>query len=139
MLETFNPRVVEALARTSLLLRADTEALEAQATKLLEEGSERESRDEMNVVRTSIPSPPPLSVEVLRGADAGVRRRALRQWLAAARGSLRRVELVHISAVEKLLEGSRGGRVAELPGGARVERRRGQLLFHARTKETGKS
>ena len=135
LLETFNPRAVETLARTSLLLRADAEALEAQAAKLLEAASERELKDETAAMQTS----PPLSVEVLRGADVGVRRRALRQWLATGRGSLRRMELVHVSEVEKLLEGTRGGRVAELPGGSWVERRRGRLLFHARKNETGKS
>jgi hypothetical protein len=34
-------------------------------------------------------------------------------------------------AVEKLVAGERGGRVAELPGGSFVERRRGRLSFHA--------
>ncbi|HKP73127.1 MAG TPA: TilS substrate-binding domain-containing protein, partial [Pyrinomonadaceae bacterium] len=72
----------------------------------------------------------PLSVEVLRGADGAVVRCALRGWIAAGRGSLRRVESVHVEAVEKLLRGERGGRVAELPGGGRVERRRGLLWFH---------
>jgi len=135
LLETFNPRAVETLARTSLLLRADAEALEAQAAKLLEAASERELKDETAAMQTS----PPLNVEVLRGADVGVRRRALSQWLAAGRGSLRRMELVHVSGVEKLLEGTRGRRVAELPGGSWVERGRGRLLFHARKNETGKS
>ena len=147
LLETFNPRAIEALGRTARLLRADAEALEAEAARLLEKASERELKDEledeMSAMQTSSslspPPLPPLSVEVLRGADAGVRRRALRQWLAAGRGSLRRVELVHVSAVEKLLEVGRGGRVAELPGGSRVERRRGQLIFQARGNETGKS
>jgi len=31
--------------------------------------------------------------------------------------------------VEKLLKGVRGGRVAELPGGSFVERRRGRLIL----------
>jgi tRNA(Ile)-lysidine synthase len=35
LLETFNPRVAETLARTAGLLRADAEALEAQAARLL--------------------------------------------------------------------------------------------------------
>jgi hypothetical protein len=35
--------------------------------------------------------------------------------------------MVHLIAVEKLLEGGRGGRVAELPGGMLVTRRRGML------------
>src|SRR5437763_8192564 len=35
LMETFNPRVVAALARTSELLRADSEALDEQAAQLL--------------------------------------------------------------------------------------------------------
>jgi hypothetical protein len=35
--------------------------------------------------------------------------------------------------VERLCEGSRGGRVAELPGGDGVERRRGLLTFRRGT------
>jgi hypothetical protein len=35
--------------------------------------------------------------------------------------------MVHLVAVEKLLSGERGGRVAELPGGMRVTRKRGLL------------
>jgi hypothetical protein len=35
--------------------------------------------------------------------------------------------MVHLIAVEKLLKGERGGRVAELPGGIEVTRSRGML------------
>jgi hypothetical protein len=35
--------------------------------------------------------------------------------------------MVHLVAVEKLLEGERGGRVAELPGGMKVTRKQGIL------------
>jgi hypothetical protein len=51
----------------------------------------------------------------------------LRKWIGRGRGDLRRFELIHIIGVEKLLAGSRGGRVAELPGGATVRRKRGWL------------
>jgi hypothetical protein len=53
----------------------------------------------------------------------------LRRWIGQGRGDLRRLELVHLLAVEKLLTGTRGGRVVELPGGARVSRTRGLLHF----------
>jgi hypothetical protein len=35
--------------------------------------------------------------------------------------------MIHLLAVEKLLNGERGGRIAELPGGMKVTRRRGML------------
>jgi tRNA(Ile)-lysidine synthase len=119
LLKTFNVRVVEALARTARLLRDDAEALQAEARGLLKAAS---------VESTS--GQPSLCVNMLAKAHASVRRRALRLWLAHARGDLRRLELVHLLGVEKLVFGERGGRVAELPGGCRVERRKTYLLFH---------
>jgi hypothetical protein len=40
--------------------------------------------------------------------------------------------MVHLLAVEKLLEGAVGGRTIELPNGARVRRKRGLLEFVAK-------
>ncbi|MGI9105657.1 MAG: tRNA lysidine(34) synthetase TilS [Pyrinomonadaceae bacterium] len=149
LLETFNPRAAETLARTAELLRADAEALQAQAAALLAEASQlsartlgaksNESDAQLNDEDAAMRHPPALNVEVLRGAEVALRRRALRQWIAAGRGSLRRVESVHVAAVEKLLEAGRGGRVAQLPGGSMVERRSGLLLFHQQRIRAGKS
>ncbi|MDT7778441.1 MAG: tRNA(Ile)-lysidine synthase [Acidobacteriota bacterium] len=132
LLETFNPRVVEALSRAAGLLREDSAALEQLAFVLLEEarapippdtdGDQYTDGDQS--VKTW-----PLRVEVLASALPALRHRALRLWLARGRGGLRRLSLAHLLSVEKLLEGTRGGRVAELPGGGSVERRRGLLLF----------
>ena len=55
---------------------------------------------------------------------------ARRLWVSRGRGGLRRISLANVAAVERLLRGERGGRVAELPGGARVERRKGLLTFY---------
>jgi tRNA(Ile)-lysidine synthetase-like protein len=220
LLETFNPRVVETLARTAGLLRAEADALEKLGGELLSEacrdaftqagarrregvearqqasderdavGNERDAIADQKAADRDSPSPKEgspslnedspslnedstlvkeglsslkedssslnegssslnessssqnedwqaLSVAVLRGADEAVRSYALRGWIAARRGNLRRIESVHIEAVGKLLEGERGGRVAELPGGSRVERRRGLLLFHAAENRDG--
>lgn len=127
LLETFNPRAVETLARTAGHLRREADALEILGERLLLEAC----RDAHTKSVASAEDSSALSVEVLRGANEAVRSYALRGWIAARRGNLRRIEFVHIAAVEKLLEGDEGGRVAELPGGSRVERRRGLLLFHA--------
>jgi hypothetical protein len=212
LLETFNPRAVETLARTARLLRAEAGALEHLGGELLatagrdasakaKAGSAEEraapgrpaARDravagesgavaresdavasESDAVgsdavtgesgdvadvggavatgndavavgsdavaferqavadeREPIEDSPALSVAVLRGADEAVLRYALRDWIKSQRGNLRRIEATHIEAVARLLDGARGGRVAELPGGASVERRRGLLLFRA--------
>jgi tRNA(Ile)-lysidine synthase len=120
LMQVFNARVVEALARTARLLREDSRTLDNLAALLLEEAQGGSAAEESG-----------LSVDVLAGASAGLRRRALRLWLAKGRGDLRRLEMVHLVAVERLLSGERGGRVVELPGGARVSRRKGRLFFHA--------
>jgi len=130
LLETFNPRAVEALARAAELLREDTDALERLAAELLEQSQEKtESKTDGEECEEGAR---PLRVEVLAPAHTALRRRALRQWLARGRGGLRRIESAHVLAVEKLLEGARGGRVAEIPGGCSVERRRGLLIFRGK-------
>lgn len=153
LLETFNPRATESLARAAGLLREESSALEGFAARLLEDaraevetesditrtpssesGVESASAESLsNLSGTSQASEAwPLRVEVLNGAPAALRRRALRLWVARGRGGLRRISLANVAAVESLLKGERGGRVAELPGGARVERRRGLLTFYGK-------
>jgi tRNA(Ile)-lysidine synthase len=125
LLRSFNRRSVETLVRTAALLREDARVLNAAAASLLAEAGEAAKEGEV----------PQLRVSTLRAAPAALRRRALRQWLAAGRGDLRRLEMVHVLAVEGLLAGERGGRTIELPGGAQVTRRRGRLSFNRQPEE----
>jgi tRNA(Ile)-lysidine synthase len=127
LMESFNPRVVESLSRAAELLREETEVIETAALELLKAASEEE-RDARDEESTSVAGS--LGVNILAQAPAAVRRRALRLWIANGRGDLRRLELVHLAGVEKLLEGERGRRRAELPGGSFIERRRGRIHLH---------
>jgi tRNA(Ile)-lysidine synthase len=120
LMEVFNQRIVETLARTAELLREDATALSVEAERLLYQASEGADCSDAS----------PLRVDLLACAPASLRRRALRMWIERGRGDLRRLEMVHVMAVEKLLAGERGGRIIELPGGSRVSRRRGRILFH---------
>jgi tRNA(Ile)-lysidine synthase len=120
LMKSFNPRVVEALSRTATLLNEDAVALSAEAGRLLELAVQ-------NPEKNSETKAPALSVSVLLQSPAAVRRRALREWILRSRGDLNRLEMVHLVAVEKLLHGDRGGRVAELPAGMIVTRKRGML------------
>ncbi|MDQ2854750.1 MAG: tRNA lysidine(34) synthetase TilS, partial [Acidobacteriota bacterium] len=120
LMASFNPKVVAALARTAQLLRDDLAVLNQQAALLLLAAAV-DNKGETNM--------PPLSVRVLADSPAAVRRRALRQWISRGRGDLRRIELSHIAGIEKLLLGTKGGRVAELPGGDRVVLKRQRLEF----------
>lgn len=133
LLETFNPRAAETLARTAALLREENAALDALAAALLEAARGQAQAIDGREVAGEMPDVWPLRVEVLKGAGAALRRRALRLWLARVRGDLRRLARAHLAGIERLLEGERGGRVAELPGGSSVERRRGLLHFRSET------
>ncbi|HEY0407437.1 MAG TPA: tRNA lysidine(34) synthetase TilS [Pyrinomonadaceae bacterium] len=117
LLRSFNGRICETLARTATLLREDAAALNLAAAELLAAASDSQTDA----------GPTLLRVNVLRAAPASLRRRALRQWLRDGRGHLRRLEMVHLLAVESLLKGERGGRTIELPGGSTVLRQRGRL------------
>ena len=125
LMKSFNNRIVETLNRTASLLNEDATALSDAAKQLLDLASQSPGKN----VETN---PPALSVEVLSHAPAALRRRALREWILRARGDLLRVEMVHLLAVEKLLKGEKGGRVAELPGGMKAVRRRGMLVLSAK-------
>lgn len=134
---SFNGRLVEALSRTAELLRETDEALRAAAERLLFEAGAGAAQTCEGAEAQEASDCTSLSVDVLRKAPAGLRLRALRLWIGRGRGDTRRLELVHLRAVEALLEGERGGRTAQLPGGARVLRRRGRLYLHAKKVEKG--
>jgi tRNA(Ile)-lysidine synthase len=121
LLKSFNNRIVEALSRTATLLNEDAVALSDEASRVLEQVG-------VNPTDNSETQSPPLDVVLLWKAPAAIRRRALREWIRRGRGDLQRVEMVHLVAIEGLLEG-RGGRVAELPGGMKVTRKRGLLVL----------
>jgi tRNA(Ile)-lysidine synthase len=116
LMQTFNPKLVTGLSRTAELLREDTSALNRGAARLLELSLE----DETGTL---------LRFDLLAVAPPALRRRALRLWIEQCRGDLKKLERVHLVAVEGLVLGERGGRVIELPGGAKVSRKRGLLQY----------
>jgi tRNA(Ile)-lysidine synthase len=124
LMKSFNNRIVEALSRTASLLNEDAQALADQAESLLALAAQTADKNETEA--------PVLDVSILSSAPAAVRRRALREWILRGRGDLKRLERIHLLAVEKLIEGGRGGRIAELPGGLKVTRRRGILELSAK-------
>ena len=125
LMQSFNNKIVEALSRTASQLREDAAVLLNDSDALLKRAAVLDHLDDETKT-------PVLDVKVLAAAPPALRRRALRQWVSEARGSSRRLEMVHLTAVEKLLEGAAGGRVVELPGGSRVRRVRNRLEFENR-------
>jgi tRNA(Ile)-lysidine synthase len=122
LMESFNTRLIDNVARSAEILRQDNLALEGAAARLLELSSTpKESRQNSNHLR----------LDLIKLAPVALRRRALRLWLMRHRGSLTRIDLAHIAAIEKLLVSTKSGRIIELPGGATVIRKGGFLQFCA--------
>ena len=125
LMQSFNNRIVEAISRTAAQLREDRAVLATDSRSLMGRASISRSGDEGET------KTPALDVKVLAAEPPALRRRALRQWISQARGSARRLEMVHLLAVEKLLEGTAGRRTVELPGGGRVRRSKNRLEFES--------
>ncbi len=122
LMQSFNNKIVEAISRTASQLREDAAVLLNDSDALLRRAAVLDhGGDETQT--------PVLDVKVLAAAAPALRRRALRQWIGEARGNTRRLEMVHLLAVENLLDGTAGGRVVELPGGSRVRRKKSRLEF----------
>lgn len=143
LMRELNPGITETLARTAKVLRADAETLDNLATTVLANAAREAQRkhkvrreDKLNAANDTTHNTTSemthdnlLAVDVLRAAPLAIRRRAVRLWLAECRGDLRKLEAAHLAGIERLLEGERGGRIAQLPGGAFVVRRKGLLVF----------
>lgn len=121
LMTTFNPNFIQTLTRTTEVLREDNHALETAARRLLELSS---NNSHTGGAAT-------LQVDLLAMAEPALRRRALRQWIASVRGSVRRIELAHVIAIENLVLSTKSGRVIELPGGAKIVRQGGRLHYRS--------
>lgn len=108
LLLDFNPKIVETLANTANLLRDENELLNELTREF--EGAE-------------------IAVGELKKLSSALRRRVLRLWLARARGDVRRLETVHLEAIENLVLSEKSGRLVELPGGESVRKKDGMLAF----------
>jgi tRNA(Ile)-lysidine synthase len=112
LLQDFNPKIIERLAATAALLRDEHEELEKLTNRQLSEAGKEE-----------------LKTEDLKNLSPGVRRRVLRAWLENRRGDLRRLDLKHVEAVERLIFSRKSGRFVELPRGEIVAKTNGMLVF----------
>ncbi len=125
LMQSFNGRIVETLDRTANLLREDANTLSCEAIRLLNKAEDLKISAGETEIRL-------LNVKIIAEAPPAVRWRVIREWITRAYGNLKRFERVHILAVDKLLLGNKGGRVAELPNGVRIIRKRNWLELHGK-------
>jgi tRNA(Ile)-lysidine synthase len=113
LLRDFNPRLGETLSRTAELLSQDDACLSSLAAESFRSAVENSNLD----------------ISSLLHAVPAIRRRVLRLWLKTQRGDLRRIEMSHIDAIDRLTAPGQSGRLVELPGGAVIAREFNLLKF----------
>jgi tRNA(Ile)-lysidine synthase len=115
LLKTLNPKIAVNLAKMSGVLQEEIEGLEEIALAGLNSalGANKDAID----------------VKALREMSPAKRKRVLRLWLQELRGNLRRLDMEHFSALERLISSGTGGKRVELPGGETVALSKGKLIF----------
>jgi tRNA(Ile)-lysidine synthase len=115
LLQNINPRIVANLAKMSGILQEEIEELEAGATAAFAAmpGASKDTID----------------VKLIKEISPAKRKRILRLWLQGLRGDLRRLDMEHFAALERLISNGAGGKKIELPGGESVTLSNGKLVF----------
>ena len=106
-LREINPKIIETLANTAMLLTADDDEL----SKGVEEFAIGLDQNEF------------------RSLSKSMRPRVLRAWLEKHTGDLRSITSKHLSAIENLILSNKSGRYAEVPRGGKVIKKEGKILF----------
>ncbi|HWP41800.1 MAG TPA: tRNA lysidine(34) synthetase TilS [Blastocatellia bacterium] len=124
-LAEINPRVVESLARTVELVRADNEALESIASSMLDRARVEPGPGQAGLA---------YSARALVEQPLAIRRRmiveALRRLAEIEEGAaFGQITSKHVAAVNDLLESARSGKRVELPTGVEVWREPDRVVF----------
>ncbi|MCW5958944.1 MAG: tRNA lysidine(34) synthetase TilS [Pyrinomonadaceae bacterium] len=115
LLKDFNPKIIERLANTSFVLQEELDQIESMFDR------------EVPIAEFLIDDA--LKLKNFRELPSAVRRKLVRKWLSCARGSLRGISTLHIEAVDNLAISRKSGKISELPGGDRVMRQGGLLVY----------
>jgi tRNA(Ile)-lysidine synthase len=117
-LETFNPRVVEALCRTAEILRDDAALLQ-----------EVEDLQWAAIVTKSVPGCVTLDAQGFSRAAIGLQRRFVRRAWHLVRGSSDGLTYRHVTIVLDSLVSRHGDGIVNLPAGIRAVRTGNAILF----------
>ena len=108
MLREFNPKIIETLGNTAILIQTAADS------------SVNGPHDRL---------PEQLLIKELKDMDEGPLYQTLRSWLKQQRGGLRTIGRKHIEAIGTLALSSKSGKKVELPGFGVVRKQNGQLVF----------
>lgn len=108
MLADMNPNIIETLASTAALMQASVE----------------NSKNSNH-----LPPPDELILSEIKDLPVSELNLLIRAWLKRHRGTTRALQLKHIDALRRLILSTKSGRAAELPGGGRVVKSAGKLVY----------
>jgi tRNA(Ile)-lysidine synthase len=108
MLEDFNPKIIETLAKTAGLMR--------------ERSASAGNSPALDITEA-------LKLKDLKKLDKPDLYNTLRAWLTYCRGNLRQIDLKHVEAIASLINSRKSGKTIELPGGDTVVKKDGKLAF----------
>jgi tRNA(Ile)-lysidine synthase len=111
LLEDFNPKIVETLAKTAFLLQHDF----AELKKSAEQNTQSENNE--------------LLLKDIKNLSSSMRQHILREWLKNNRGNLRSLDTKHFEAIENLIFSQKSGKKIELPNREAVVKEDGKLFF----------
>ena len=122
ILEKYNPKIKETLAREATLLRDENDLIVQSLSKLLPVGAVTFAGDAVS-----------FDLPTLQGVPLALRRRAVRwgmtQWIGTTRG-------ISFRHIERVLERGAGWKGNQLPQGIRIEKRGGRRVL-SRVSEEG--
>jgi tRNA(Ile)-lysidine synthase len=115
LLEDFNPKIVETLAKTAALLREESEMLKTSAM------------NESDIIRLTQSAE--INLRDLKELSKHNLYLVLREWLKTNRGDLRSLDTKHLEAIESLIFSTKSGKTVELPNRESVIKQDGRLTF----------
>jgi len=116
LLRTYNPRAVEALARTARLLREEATAMDTLLGERLSALLHEEGEGHVA-----------LDLEALSSLPPGLRRRVLREGVRRVLGGLDGISARHVEALQELADRKGTGSRLSLPRGLEAQRDYGKL------------
>ncbi len=132
LLKDFNPKIIETLAHTALMIREENEFLEFATQKISDEkkqfienkefkGKEKSTKDKSENEN--------LLLKEIKDLFPSMRKRIVRDWLKNQRGDLRTLKAKHFQAIEALIFSRKSGKTIELPNGGLIVKNSGNLTF----------
>jgi len=115
LLEDFNPKIVEILAKTAGHLREEFESLDTVIRENIDLNSSTQGGE--------------IYLRDLKELSKPNLYRVLREWLKTNRGDLRSLDTKHLEAIESLIFSQKSGKTIELPNREAVVKEDGKLFF----------